>query len=257
MCVGLGSGLFLLLASKSVVGVLLGVGCSFAGVVSTGSRTGTILAVCEVVGFIWISLRGRSRRGFVVASAALAVLCCTMGLLVFAYGDELWVVRSIQRVPDTLRGTGDVDPSILYRLKMWEALWQFALGSGMFIFIGGGFGGSLWVVREYVGQMMATHNTVIALVFETGVVGVALWLGVCAGGVFECLRIRRAGLKFSDRILVTWASMGLIWMCVVIASSFSFQILTVLKLFWMLLGLLVGIAGAVQVEYAPRRMRWK
>jgi len=137
---------------------------------------------------------------------------------------------------ESLESAGD-------RTPIWQAtLESYADGTPVQILLGHGFDASRLVVRAATGTLSSTHNTVIAILYNFGAVGLLLFMAVHAYGLV------RSFLSSDPAAIV---STGLLWFLLgaglTSAAHASFM-------YWIALGVALALATHSQVVGVPQTL---
>jgi len=249
LVIGMISGLFLYFFQNKVVykvGILFGVLSSLLGVIYAGSRTGVILCGLSILGFILLLVKYEDKkleiyRGVLSLFMYLAIGFLLTWVFLIAPDQDIWILRSTARVFDTIKGTGDVDHSIIYRIEVWKVLAEYIQNNPSSLLIGHGLGESITILQKHMGIYLATHNTFLALLFDTGIVGLIFFIVILFLGFYESMETIKKGSRSADKKIILWGKAGAMFIIIFCVASFSLHIFTVSKLFWIILGMISGI----------------
>jgi len=248
LTIGMTASIVLFAMEKHFI-LAVGLLVQLSGIILTGSRNGLINALFIIFAFLLISLRVKNSslkldKDILVAVFLIGLFCALIFFILVTSERDVWIIKSTGRLINTIEGVGDIDQSILLRIYAREVARQFISTGGIFLLIGKGLGSSISIIEQYLGKSMATHDTFLAILMETGLIGLILWIGLCVLGILQSIQIKKWGKKLSERPSELFGDLFLISMFIFIISSFSFHILTVLKIFWIILGLISGVYKA-------------
>ncbi|MHB1207210.1 MAG: putative O-glycosylation ligase, exosortase A system-associated, partial [Rhodospirillaceae bacterium] len=169
------------------IGLVVGMLMTLAAAIGSYSRGG-LIAMAVMLGFLW--LRGRAK----MATAALAVVAVATAWM-FMPAKYMERIGTINELQD--------DSSFQGRLDAW----QVALGVASDSVVGAGFDGprqgAVW--RRYLpeAEPRASHSIYFMVLGEHGVIGLVIYLGMCAAAWLNLSRVLGLTRKRPDML---WAN---------------------------------------------------
>ncbi|SDP75746.1 O-antigen ligase family protein [Ectopseudomonas guguanensis] len=147
----------------------------------TGSRTPFLaLGFC----FVWLLV--------LVADRRIVWLATALGIIAAA---GLW-----------LFGANLVERGLSYRPFIWVETWRQIMPA---LWFGHGYDADIDIVLTDVNVLLADpHNLTLAVVYQTGLIGGALWLAIYAYGFFGAWRLRSSGLVLISSTLLVYGFMA-------------------------------------------------
>jgi O-Antigen ligase len=149
-----------------------------------GSRTAIVALLVGLFFLFWADLWGRSRK-LAVASLTALIMCAATGsalLYQFALQDRAVNAAATDVVTRTIKEIQSDDPG--FRLPIWERSWErivsdpdhLLLGKGVGSFaIDEGVGAPDWLLRKTEGAKHYPHNDHLEMLYEAGLLGLALF----------------------------------------------------------------------------------
>jgi O-antigen ligase len=198
------------------------------GVAATLSRSGLLLAVLAIGMLMWDRLRGRRRREMVAVVAALVVA-------VFVIPSSYLSVE-LPSFSSALNPASPTDSTALIRLQLWEAGYRMWLDHPV---DGIGIGQFNYQLLNYAPASalpehdtdVGAHNIYVAVLAETGLVGLVLFLWLLVAAYSS---VRRARLSYdppSREIARTWQIALIVLLVGGLTKHDQYD-----KLLWLILG---------------------
>jgi O-antigen/teichoic acid export membrane protein/O-antigen ligase len=222
-----------------------------AGLIATGSR-GAIVGL--VIGVVTMLVIAGTARGATARVTVAAVCVTAVAFVAVVPADMRARFATLDDVAATDGGTGRTD---LWRIGARE----FAdhpvegVGLGNFSFTAAGQLDEPGLIRRadlVVGEAKVTHNTYLHVLAETGMIGLALFVGAVALSLGMLGRAVAAGAADARTRLLLRAifagTAGLLGSDAFISGQYENEL-------WIMLGLCVAGAGAVALPVRPRFRR--
>lgn len=195
---------------------------ALAGIGSAASRTDLVAAGVAVISFAGLLLVGRLRmRGSLLVLLGVAALALGVVQALIAVSGEGVFARQ-KSVPKLLEGSGEARAKEKDLAQLPLQITRIPFGAGLGIVgAASGFGGHQTVHIE--GGGLAGESTFNALVDETGVLGLVLWVGLTINVIALGLRRLRA---VADTEIRTYVAAILAVFIAYTATAFTGPILT-------------------------------
>ncbi|CAG0971968.1 MAG: O-antigen ligase family protein [Anaerolinea sp.] len=196
--------LYYLLRTRRMVltQIVIGIGMSFLilGLISTGSRTGTLIAIIAGT-FIFLNelffLRRRAQRQIDLSGVYTLALFGIVLIVVFGFLNP-------SRISASLEGRFALSLEENIRWEVWNVgvrMWQDypiqGVGIGQFV----EYSQDYYVGRVY---QLNLHNTYMNYLVETGLIGFGLFVFIVAVAVFYYVRTIRQANEQLGRLTATW-----------------------------------------------------
>ncbi|HEY6487963.1 MAG: O-antigen ligase family protein [Terracidiphilus sp.] len=194
-----------------------------AAVLLTASRGGFLAALAALSGSVFLLMRRHHR---VALPLLLAVPLLVLGIWFFIPPDTL---ARLNTIPDQLQG-GDLNQ----RLNIWEAGGRAFLEAPFF-----GHGAGSFVSAAGLAPADTAHNTALAILVESGVIGFILACAILLAAVHAALQERAALRAALITLLLTWTVSSLVG---TVAEN---------RTTWLLFGVIACAARFAKAESAP------
>jgi hypothetical protein len=249
------------LAAGVVPGIVLA-----AGLAAGSDRVLVRLAVLPAIALLTVGLVASESRGGFVAAIVAAV-----AVLVLAKNHRAWAVAFVLCVVGVAGAWFSIDPAAWQRVsdfsestgrsELWSVAWQMwqdhpVGGVGLDGFIDNAAGyvrdlGPLEFAEFITDEPKVVHNTYLQLLAETGIVGLALFLGVVVGCVRRAWRAAALFERMGDLPMATLARSAIAGVVAMLASGFFVSGGTDRR-FWVLLALGPALLACAR-QRLPRR----
>lgn len=212
---------------------------TLAGVVATGSRTGFLLVFIVLIFMVFVGGRaGRFRFILpILIIAAMIALLLPQQYLSLLTSTSI----SLQERSDTVG----------LRFLLWEAGWRMfsdfpiqGIGIGQFQVQLAQYGADLLPPESL---SLGTHNSYMAVLSETGLVGLVLFMGLQITSLVSLWRAYRTKQSTISAIAFSWLLVLMVFMLGGLTKHDHYE-----KMLWIAVGVGAGMLGYLRVEVAQK-----
>lgn len=234
--------LYHLLRTRRMVLTQIGIGIGMAflilGLISTGSRTGTLIAIIAGT-LIFLNelffLRRRAQREFDLSGVYTLALFGIILIVVFGFLNPSRISASLEN-----RFALSLEENIRWEvwnvgIRVWQDYPIQGVGSGQFI----EYSQDYYVGRVY---QLNLHNTYMTYLVETGLIGLGLFLSIAGAALYYYVRTIRRANEQLGRLTATW----LITFALLLIGGLTKQD-SDSKLQWLCIGMSLALKN-IQVE---------